>query len=76
MEKAFLIGVKAIMDGMSNVNCPVDANTASIERIALNCIIYMYFKLRFLQMHLNMRLMYIMLIFVNRDFLPHQSLLI
>lgn len=76
MEKAFLTGSKAIMDGMSNVNCPVDAKTASIERIALNCIKYMYFKLRFLRVYLNMRLMYIMMILVNRDFLPHQSLLI
>lgn len=76
MEKAFLIGVKAIMDGMSNVNCLGDAETASIERIVLNCINYMYFKLRFLVVYLNVRLVYIMLIFVNRDFLPHQSQLI
>lgn len=76
MKKAFLIGVKAIMDGMSNVNCPVDVLTASIERIALNCINYMYFKLRFMRMYLNLRQMYIMVILVNRDFLSHQTLLI
>lgn len=76
MKKAFLIGVKAIMDGMSNVNCPVDANTASIERIVLNCINYMYFKLRFAVVYLNVRRMYIMLILVNRDLLSHQTLLI